>query len=318
MLSVVLKAVDAVNKIKLKSNPLPVLYFHRVLPTATAFCPDDWHLDNFQLLIRKLSKHFTLMSLEDALQCLENNTLPSNALCLTFDDGYQDNYELAAPVIESVGGKASFFVSTQGTERGYLWNDELLEIVKCTRAKSLVFHGKHFTLDTEKQKAAAYLSIVGQLKVLPNSTRDSHLIELQQTLGKAETPRCMMTASQLVDLQNRGHCIGAHTHTHSILAYQADDVAFNEIELSVMFLNKLLPKNVTCFAYPNGWFGRDFNEQHEEMLGQSGVAYGFATNDGGITLNSPKTRLPRFMPHRKELNQFCISIKKIAGEKLSD
>ena len=68
------------------------------------------------------------------------------------------------------------------------------------------------------------------------------------------------------------------------------------------------------FAYPNGWFGRDFTAEHQHMLNELGIQYGVATNDGGITSKTSLTALPRFMPHRKEFNQFCLSILKIAGE----
>lgn len=196
MLSGVLKAVDAINRIKLKSTPLPALYFHRVLASKTAFCPDDWHVDDFKSLINKLSKHFTLLSLEHAMVCLEDQTLPTNALCLTFDDGYEDNFELAAPIIESVGGKASFFIASQGTERGYLWNDILLETVQATKKKELPFDGETFSLCSEDEKAHAYLTLVAKLKTQPNDKRDADVKQLQRLLGNIEVERCMMTKAQ--------------------------------------------------------------------------------------------------------------------------
>lgn len=318
MLSVVLNVIDIVNKIKLRETALPVLYFHRVLAADCAFCPDDWNANNFELLVKKLSKHFSLLSLEQALYRLQNKMLPQNALCLTFDDGYIDNYEIAAPIIESAGGKASFFIATQGTEKGYLWNDELMEVLKQTTKHELQHDSMSFELGSLEKKAAAYLALVGKLKVLSNLERDRELQWLKQCLGEFKTKRFMMTPQQLIDLQNREHSIGAHTHTHSILAYQSHAVASSEIAASIDILNALLPKKINCFAYPNGWLGRDFTETHEDMIKHHGVEYGFATNDGGVTSKSEKTRLPRFMPHRKELNQFCIAVKKIAGEKLSD
>ena len=318
MLSLALNMIDIVNKIKLRETALPVLYFHRVLAADCAFCPDDWQANNFELLIEKLTKHFSLISLEEALYRLQNKILPRNALCLTFDDGYADNYEIAAPIIESVGGKASFFIATQGTEKGYLWNDELMDALKKTTEDELNYDSMSFELSSNKKKADAYLALVGKLKVLSNLERDRELQWLKQCLGEFKTERCMMTPKQLIDLQNRGHSIGAHTHTHSILAYQSHAVANSEITASIDILNALLPKKINCFAYPNGWLGRDFTKAHEDMIKQHGIEYGFATNDGGVTSKSEKTRLPRFMPHRKELNQFCIAVKKIAGEKLSD
>jgi len=42
----------------------------------------------------------------------EGSPLPSGALCLTFDDGYRDNLEFAAPVLERFGLVATVFLVT--------------------------------------------------------------------------------------------------------------------------------------------------------------------------------------------------------------
>jgi peptidoglycan/xylan/chitin deacetylase (PgdA/CDA1 family) len=42
----------------------------------------------------------------------EGPPLPPRALCLTFDDGYHDNFEHAAPILESFGFKATIYLVT--------------------------------------------------------------------------------------------------------------------------------------------------------------------------------------------------------------
>jgi peptidoglycan/xylan/chitin deacetylase (PgdA/CDA1 family) len=317
MLGLALKALDVFNKIKCNGSPLPILYFHRVLEAPDLFCPDDWTIDAFEKMLRKLNKFFTILSLEDAMTQLSNGTLASNALCITFDDGYMDNAELAAPIFNQLGIKANFFVASQGTERGYLWNDMLACTLKNTTKPSLTFNNRVFSLSSIEQKANAYLTLVGLIKVKPNEERDSAIIDITHQLGEITPNRCMMTKEHLLTLQEQGHTIGAHTVSHSILSYQNDQAAMQEIQQSVAELNAFLPKAVRFFAFPNGWYGRDFSKKHEQMLSNCNVEFGLASNDGGVTLQTRPTCLPRFMPHRKEINQFCISIKKIAGERFS-
>ena len=314
MLNIALKIISGLNWLKHKESPLPVLYFHRVLSSPSPYCPDDWTVDSFSTLIAGLNKYFTIMPLSHALKLQQENALPTNPLCITFDDGYLDNYTNALPILASFNVKASFFIATIGTEKGYLWNDELAHTLIKTQKSNLQFLNKNYDLSTTQLKANAYLELVSFLKIQSNTLRDNYLTQLIESLGEFSTPRCMMNAQQLNTLQQQGHDIGAHSHTHSILNYQDNDTALAEISGSVERLNKILSQPVSIFAYPNGCYGRDFTEEHEAMLDHVGIAYGMSTNDGGITTKTKRTRLPRFMPHRKQFAQFCLSIQKIAGE----
>jgi len=314
MLNIALKIIAGFNWLKHRETPLPVLYFHRVMSSPSPYCPDDWTTESFYKLVAGLNNYFTIMPLSYALKLQADRALPANPLCITFDDGYIDNYTNAVPILESFNIKASFFIATLGTQRGFLWNDELAHTLIKTTNNNLQFLNKSYDLSSEQLKANTYLDLVSFLKTQPNIKRDNYLATLREILGEYSTPRCMMNAKQLNALQQKGHDIGAHSHTHSILSYQDTDTAFSEISESVTQLNQILSEPVSIFAYPNGWYGRDFNNEHEEMLHQLGIKYGVSTNDGGITTKTKPTRLPRFMPHRKQFIPFCLSIQKIAGE----
>ncbi|QTH63114.1 polysaccharide deacetylase family protein [Psychrosphaera ytuae] len=306
--------------LRLKEHPFGILYFHRVLKQAEPFCPDDWTENQFEQLVAVLSKQFNILPISEALELQRRDQLPAKTLCLSFDDGYQDNATLAAPILEKYGVRGSFFVATEGTERGYLWNDELAYFlgegfVNTSKPESIAFEGTEYNLKSVEHRSVVYLDLVGKLKVLPNNQRDQGLESIKSQLGATQhPPRCMMTTKQLQSLQDNGHDIGAHTHSHSILSYQSSNTARSEMTQSINYLNQVLDKPVTLFAYPNGWVGRDFTIEHERLLEELGLEYGVATNDGGVTTKTRKTAIPRFMPYRKQLDQFCLSAMKIMGE----
>jgi peptidoglycan/xylan/chitin deacetylase (PgdA/CDA1 family) len=56
-------------------------------------------------------------------------SLPSKPVALVFDDGYEDNYAVAFPILKQYGAKATFFVITDAVgKRGYMTWAELQRI----------------------------------------------------------------------------------------------------------------------------------------------------------------------------------------------
>ncbi|MEO0974548.1 MAG: polysaccharide deacetylase family protein, partial [Pseudomonadota bacterium] len=63
--------------------------------------------------------------------------LPARAVCLTFDDGYLDNLQVAAPILERHNLPATFFVMTGCFDGEVMFNDALLEALRATARESL-------------------------------------------------------------------------------------------------------------------------------------------------------------------------------------
>src|SRR5215218_7650889 len=61
--------------------------------------------------LRYLRRFATIVPLTHALKTLSaGDLLPSRAVALTFDDGYQDNLNLAVPLLQELGLPATFFL----------------------------------------------------------------------------------------------------------------------------------------------------------------------------------------------------------------
>jgi peptidoglycan/xylan/chitin deacetylase (PgdA/CDA1 family) len=64
----------------------------------------------FERFCRFFARHFDVVPLRHIVERVERRAPLHRELAITFDDGYRDNYENAAPVLERLGLPATFFV----------------------------------------------------------------------------------------------------------------------------------------------------------------------------------------------------------------
>jgi len=67
----------------------------------------------FERYCRFFRRHFQVIPLRDFVGRLERREPLNRRLAITFDDGYLDNFEHAAPVLERLGLPATFFIVSQ-------------------------------------------------------------------------------------------------------------------------------------------------------------------------------------------------------------
>jgi hypothetical protein len=134
-----------------RSKRLPVLAYHRInsLPdpdypfssgTITA-TPEE-----FDKQMAFVSNHFTAINfgiLSDLLSSAK--PLPSNPIIITFDDGYEDNYTEAWPILKHHNLTATIFISTSYIDSGELfWYDKMHYMFRKTSQPKLTLEsGKH-------------------------------------------------------------------------------------------------------------------------------------------------------------------------------
>lgn len=74
---------------------------------------------------------FNVMTLGQVESAIKNNKLLEKALVLTFDDGYDDNYLYAKPILEKYGFSATFFIiSNKIGQAEYMDEDQVKELSK--------------------------------------------------------------------------------------------------------------------------------------------------------------------------------------------
>jgi len=89
-----------------------VVAFHRV---SDALAEDGITRSgrDFERFCRFFRANFDVIPLGRFVELLEQRSSVRGALTITFDDGYLDNYEVAAPILRALRLPATFFLTTR-------------------------------------------------------------------------------------------------------------------------------------------------------------------------------------------------------------
>lgn len=275
--------------------------------------PGEITTPQFDWQMGLLARHANVLPLPEALHRVQDGTLPPRAACVTFDDGYQDNYLNALPVLKQWGIPATFFIATGFVGTGIMFNDSIIEAIrrcpKCTLDLGDANLGAHH-LDNWKARHTAASSLIQQVKHAPPKTRAQQVDMIVRYSGVSlhTESRLMMDATQIRELQAAGMTIGAHTRTHPILSQLQADMAHEEIKGSRADLEGILQTPIEVFAYPNGKPNHDYARRDCELVQAAGFKYAVSTSPGAASSRMDPFQVPRFTPWDRTDARFLMRL----------
>ena len=290
---------------------LSVLIFHRVLPLQDPLFPDEMYALRFNELCGWLKSWFSVLPLDTAVSHLKAGSLPARAACITFDDGYADNFHVAMPILAGHGLTATFFISTGFLDGGLMWNDAIIESVRRCTSPTLdltsLALGCH-ALDSVDAKRALIDQLLGQIKYRSTDDRIKLTGQIAK-LAAAELPsNLMMTSRDVIAMRHAGMQIGAHTVSHPILAKLSDDQARGEILGSKLFLENLLGERIGLFAYPNGKPGEDYTTRSVDLVRSENFDAAVCTQWGASGGGDDMFQIRRFTPWDRNRLRFGLRL----------
>lgn len=289
---------------------LIVLIYHRVLDEPDPMRPDEIDIATFSWQMDLLSEYFNVLSLDDAIVKLQANTLPHRAICITFDDGYADNYYNALPILLKRNLTACFFIATGYLNGGRMWNDTIIESFRTIDKKILsdeLFNLQHFDFTSTHNRAKASQEFIRDIKHMP-ITKKTAYVKYIESISPNLPENLMLTDYQVKELHNRGMNIGAHTVSHPILLNLNATEIKHELSLSRDTLEQITGHPINFFAYPNGRVGSDYLPEHTIIVKELGFKAAFTTHFGSINPKLDLWQLPRFRPWDKNITQFMMRL----------
>ncbi|ARU56187.1 polysaccharide deacetylase [Oleiphilus messinensis] len=288
---------------------LPILIYHQVLREADPMRPCEPTAIEFAQQMALLKNYFHPISLTDGLNQLRSGTLPKDAIAVTFDDGYENNYSVALPILKEHNVPATFFIASDFLDGGIMWNDAVIETM---RRLPLGTHDLSdigmdpITLETETDRSPCTESLLKALKHLPFDERAE---KVNQFSGRVRLPTdLMMTSTQLKLLSESGMEIGGHTLSHPILTKLSESEAQTQIIENKHKIEAIIGKPITSFAYPNGKPFQDYDQSVREIVKQAGYSIAVTTSHGVAEAENNPFEFPRYTPWRKEFFGFLAQM----------
>ena len=235
----------------------------------------------FEKQLQLIQSRWNPVSLKEIeAACLEKKPLPDYSVFVTFDDGFRNNFTLAAPTLKKHAVPAVVFVTSGliGTNE-MLWPQEVYERVLGRKDGPLLL-----PQNLSKEFPHSPRAIVQACKRLSQENRQSYILQLR---GKTELDISSTWQNELYEfmnwdevrqLKNFGIDVGAHTVSHPILtSLQPADLEWQLHECKIKIEQEL---GMECFsvAYPNGT-PLDYSDAVIDAAKKIGYKLGFTLSE---------------------------------------
>ena len=216
-------------------------------------------------------KHFHVVSLADYF---EQRFDPDRFnVCITFDDGYANNYKYVFPLLMQYETPAAFFITgIRDAGRDILWND-FLGIVSKHGPDVLTYKGAGY----RKNPYAQYVSEQGGQR-FSNLLREggfgnkAEMMELLsglcdfRNMPAEEEYWTQLTTEQIATMATSSLVtIGCHGYYHTDLARLTLAEATAEMRRSQEYLQRVSGQTITAIAFPYGSYTRELVAAAKKM-----------------------------------------------------
>ncbi|OQW31026.1 MAG: hypothetical protein A4E19_20910 [Nitrospira sp. SG-bin1] len=283
-----------------------ILKYHRTGPDRGLLTSGDMRSEfesgvrrsNLEAQMRLLLRYRRPVPMDELARALsKGGPVPENAVALTFDDGYSDNYEIAYPVLKRHGIPATFYVCPGliDARKGFWW-DEVYACFRHTRVSCLNTGGLRqefggrcqlpevgFALKTSMQKqVAANMMISFGKQITANSIPRLLKIlkeELQVGGQISDGASALMMWPEIKEMANNGMDFGNHTMTHPMMTHISEKELQAEVQEAQTRLQSELRRPISGFVYPSG----NYDELVREMVRKTGHSYACTSDSGFVT-----------------------------------
>lgn len=271
----------------------------------------------FRSQMEFFAANFNVVRMEQVIDVVKNGgALPENAVLLTFDDGYIDNFTYAFPVLEEFGFQGSFFIPGKTfTTHQLLDVNKIHYILASADINKLVldvkkeldhYRGNEYDYPSTEElwneyavsnrldnKETIFVKRILQT-ALPEKLRNLISSELfEKYVGVTEEQlayELYMTLEQIRTLKSHGMYIGIHGYDHYWLGNLPQEQMRKDIFKALEVMDEFIDRKEWVMNYPYG----NFNDNVLSFIAGQGACVGLTTEVRVADLGKdPALQLPR-------------------------
>jgi len=251
---------------------------------------------DFEQIVRKLSKDYQFVSIGKAMKILKGEVpIVENAAVMTFDDGYQNNFSQALPILRKYGVPGVFYVATGVIEsREPYWFDRLDYVLQAAAEQGVRFTvaGREFVFASNDRKSMieAYSDLRNHCKKkFPDDNEFSRelselAIDLENRTGVSL--EAVLEGDEWVgvvaieDMRTLSSdelvTFGGHTVSHRRLDCSSEEDVTRELRVSKESIQKWTGTPCVDFCYPNS----NYDDVSIRLVDESGYRSAVTTDFG--------------------------------------
>ena len=280
----------------------------------------------FEKQLQFFKRNFSVVTMEEVLFVMSgNDRLPDNAVLLTFDDGYIDNFTVALPLLKKYGMQGSFFIPGKTFSENVLLDVNKVHFVLASAddPKELV-NDINLLLD-EARKTLEYRSLPSNADLytkygianrfdsadvvfckrilqtaIPEKLRNEMSSKLYaKYVGLSESNfarELYLNPDQIRCLKDNGMFIGLHGYDHYWLGNLEPEHMKRDVDKALEIMAPFIDKNSWVMNYPYG----SYNQGVIDYIKSRGCVLGLTTQVAPADL----TEENRFTLQRLDCNDF--------------
>jgi len=267
----------------------------------------------FESQMELIGCEYNPVELEKVLGFLRGERgLPRNAIAVTFDDGYRDNFEIVDPILRRFGIPASFYLIA-----GLIGTSEAPWFCRLRHAFAITgkdqwsdpVRGHRWNLSDPRSRSDALQTTFDIGSSMSADTCRATVRSIEQSLDVAPLEKdFMMTWDQVRKLEHSGHVVGSHTLTHPNVAHILDEnIVRAEFVESKLHIEKELGVPVRHFSYPHPALNPQWTDQTVALSEAAGYESAVTTAPGPVRAGDDPLLLHRMMaPRQKDQFQWNL------------
>lgn len=281
-----------------------ILMYHRVLnnPLIPGITPEE-----FEQQMAYLKRNFNVLPTNELISRQADNTLPKNAVAITFDDGHKDFYSTSWPILKKYKLPASLYITTDFVDdKIWLWPDLLRHILLSTTFATVKPENLQPLELNAEALPSTWNTIANHCINLSSQNRTDYInnlaAKLKVPISANPSPSFRAVSwENLKEMITEGLDVGSHTVSHPILSSLSEKELIDELTTSKKRIETEL--GITCqnICYPNGMVD-DISTLVDKTAMECGYLYGMVAYPEDLRSNNVM-RIGRW-PTPKDLSLF--------------